>query len=310
MRNSFVALAALLTLAVGERPFADSNRPPAGAQRPIDLRGKDNFRAASELVTTAVTVRDGDGRLITNLQQQDFIVEEDGVVQPITQFTTERVPVSLSLTLDVSDSMRGQRIADARSALAHFLDALLAVEDEASLLGFNHETRMFSQWTTERAGMRAKLEAIRPSGGTALYDAIDAALPLFESRQHPRAALLLVSDGRDTASDVTPAALKQKLVRSDVFLYAIGIDTADARNSTRINPFTLNELTSQGGGYTEIIHTTAELGPATQRIADELNHQYMLGYTPTTRADGKYHTVRVRVTNDAYKVRARRGVVR
>ena len=80
------------------------------------------------------------------------------MAQPITQFTKERVPVSLSLTLDISDSMRGQRMADARGALAHFLDKLLAVDDEASLLGFNHETRMFGQWTTERAGMRAKLD--------------------------------------------------------------------------------------------------------------------------------------------------------
>jgi len=283
---------------------------PLIAQRPIDLRKNDNFKAASELVTTAVTVRDSEGRLITNLEQKDFIVEEDGVAQPITQFTKERVPVSLSLTLDISDSMRGRRMSDARVALANFLDKLLAVEDEASLLGFNHETRMFGPWTTERAGMRVKLDEIRPSGGTALYDALDAALPLFESRQHPRAALLLVSDGADTASDVTPTVLKQKLVRSDVFLYAIGIDTLDARNSTRINPFTLNELTSQGGGYTEIIRNTAELGPATERIADELNHQYMIGYTPATRADGRYHSIRVKVTNDAYRVRARRGVVR
>ncbi len=283
---------------------------PLPAQRPIDLRDKNNFRAASELVTTAVTVRDAEGRLVTTLDRADFIVEEDGVAQPITQFTKERVPISLSLALDVSDSMRGQRMSDSRAALAHFLDALLAEEDEASLLGFNHETRMFGQWTTERAGMRSKLDAIRPSGGTALYDAVDAALPLFESRQHPRAAILLVSDGADTASDTTPTALKQKLVRSDVFLYAIGIDTLDARNSTRINPFTLNELTSQGGGYTEIIRSTAELGPATERIAEELNHQYLIGYTPTSRSDGRYHTIRVRVTNDAYRVRARRGVVR
>ena len=269
-----------------------------------------NFRAGSELIATAVTVRDAEGRLVTNLDKADFIVEEDGVAQPITQFTKERVPISLSLALDVSDSMRGIRMTDARTALAHFLGALLAEEDEASLLGFNHETRMFGQWTTERAGMRSKLDAIRPSGGTALYDAIDAALPLFESRQHPRAAILLVSDGADTASDTTPTALKQKLVRSDVFLYAIGIDSLDARNSTRINPFTLNELTGQGGGYTEIIKSTAELGAATERIAEELNHQYLIGYTPLTRADGKYHTIRVRVTNDTYKVRARRGVIR
>ena len=300
-----------LALVQSERPFAEGKGLRVEGQRPaIDLRDRNNFRAASELVTTAVTVRDADGRLITNLERTDFIVEEDGVPQPITQFTRDRVPVSLSLALDISDSMRGQRMADARGALANFLDQLLAIEDEASLLGFNHETRMFGQWTTERSGMRAKLDGIRPTGGTALYDAIDAALPLFESRQHPRAALLLVSDGADTASDMTPTELKQKLVRSDVFLYAIGINSLDAKNSTRINPYTLNELTSQGGGYTEIIGSAAELGPATERIADELNHQYMIGYTPMARGDGKYHSVRVRVTNKAYTVRARRGVVR
>src|SRR6185436_11733807 len=91
---------------------------PLAAQRPIDLRNKDNFRATSELVSTAVTVRDGEGRLVTTLGKDDFTIEEDGVPQPITQFTKERVPVSLSLTLDISDSMRGQRMVDARAALA------------------------------------------------------------------------------------------------------------------------------------------------------------------------------------------------
>ena len=282
---------------------------PLLSQRPIDLRNN-NFRAASELVTTAVTVRDAEGRLVTTLERGDFTIEEDGVSQPITQFTKARVPVSLALALDISDSMRGQRMADARGALANFLDQLLAVDDEVSLLGFNHETKMLGPWTTERGGMRAKLDQITPSGGTALYDAIDVSLPLFESRLHPRAAIVLVSDGADTASDTTPTALKQKLVRSDVFLYAIGMDTLDARNSTRINPFTLNELTSQGGGYTEIIRSAAELGPATERIAEELNHQYMIGYTPAKRGDGKLHTVRVKVANSTYRVRARRGVVR
>jgi Ca-activated chloride channel family protein len=301
-------------------------RPPAGhrfalalllaavatvlqAQQPIDLRNK-GFRAASELVTTPVTVRDSEGRLVTTLQQSDFTIEEDGVVQPITQFTRERLPISLSLTLDVSDSMRGRRMADARTALFHFLDTLLANDDEAALLGFNHETRLLGPWTTDRGGLRAKLDAIHPSGGTALYDAIDLSLPLFESRRHTRAAILIVSDGADTASDMTPTVLKQKLIRSDVLLYAIGIDSTDARASTRINPFTLNELTSQGGGYAEIIRTTDELGPATVRIAEELNSQYMLGYTPTKRGDGTLHAIRVKVANDSYRVRARRGVVR
>src|SRR5688500_2457644 len=282
---------------------------PLGARQTVDGRSK-NFRTASELVTTAVTVRDADGRLVTTLEQKDFTIEEDGVAQPITLFTKERVPISLSLALDISDSMRGRRMADARTALAHFLNRLLAEDDEASLIGFNHEARLFHAWAVDRGGMRVRLEDMKPSGGTAMYDAIDVSLPLFDSREHQRAAIVLVSDGADTASDTTPTQLKQRLNRSDIFLYAISIDSLDARNSTRINPFTLQELSSQAGGPTEIIRSAAELGPATERIAEELNHQYMLGSTPLTRADGKYHTVRVRVTNDSYRVRARRGVVR
>ena len=278
------------------------------AQRPIDVR--ERFRAESELVTIPVTVRDSAGRLVTTLERGDFTVEEDGVAQPVTQFERERVPVSLALALDTSDSMRGDRIVDARAVLARFLDQLLAPEDEASLLSFNHETRMLAGWTQQRANLRVKLDTIRPTGSTAIYDAVAAALPLFESRAHPRAALLIVSDGADTASDITIATLKQQLVRSDVMLYAIAIDSPNGRTSTRVNPYTLNELTSQGGGYSEVITSDADLGPATERIAEELNHQYMIGYTPTTPGNGKYRSIRVRVKSADHRVRSRRGVIR
>ena len=279
------------------------------AQKPIDLRDR-GFRAGAELVTTPVTVLDSAGRLITALERDDFSVEEDGIDEPITQFTRDRVPISVALAIDVSDSMRGARMADAREALAHFVTELLNVEDEAALLAFNHDARILSDWTADRDLVRAKLDTLRPSGGTAIYDAVAAALPLFRSRAHPRAALVVVSDGADTASDMSPTVLKQTLVRSDVFLYAIAIDSADARTSTRVNTYTLNELTGQGGGYTEVITSTAELGPATARIADELNHQYMLGYSPAAGGSEQYRAIRVRVKSSEYTVRARRGVIR
>ena len=306
-RRSLPCAAALL---IGAFAVLRAEPAPQQARQPIDVRDKRDFRSGSERVTTAVTVRDPEGRLITNLAASDFIVEEDGVAQPITQFSTERVPVSLSSVMDVSDSMRGQHIDDARMALTTFLEQLLVEPDEASLIAFNHEARVLASWTKNRVGLKARLDTLRPSGGTAMYDAIDAALPQFEFREHPRAAILLVSDGADTASDMTPTRLKQKLARSDVFIYAIGIDTPTARASTRINEYTLGELTSQGGGYTEIIHAASELGAATERIAQELNHQYMLGYTPTARGNGQYHSLRVKVTHDQYRVRSRRGVVR
>jgi Ca-activated chloride channel family protein len=298
----------LLRCAAGGIALATTAFISVHAQRPIDVR--ERFRTESELVTIPVTVRDSAGRLVTSLERADFIVEEDGATQPITQFERERVPVSLALAVDTSDSMRGDRIVGARGVLATFLDKLLAPEDEAALLSFNHETRMLAGWTQQRASLREKLDLIRPSGSTAIYDAVAAALPLFESRSLPRAALLIVSDGADTASDITIATLKQQLVRSDVMLYAIAIDAPTGRTSTRVNPYTLNELTNQGGGYVELITSDAELGPATERIAEELNHQYMIGYTPTTPGGGKYRSIRVRVKNTEYRVRSRRGVIR
>ncbi len=134
---------------------------------------------------------------------------------------------------------------------------------------------MLAGWTQHRASLRAKLDSIRPSGSTAIYDAVSAALPLFESRSHPRAALLIVSDGADTASDITIATLKQQLVRSDVLLYAIAIDSPNGRTSTRVNPYTLNELTSQGGGYAEVIASDSRARPgdrADRRRAESSIH--------------------------------------
>lgn len=265
------------------------------------------FRSDIELVATAVTVRDAAGRLVATLDQDAFEISEDGVPQPIALFTKDRVPVSLCLALDVSESMRGRRMADAREALRQFLDNLLTPDDETALVLFNHSPNVAVSWTADRSLLHMRLDAVVPFGGTAIYDAVAAMLPLFQSRTHQRAAIVLVSDGADTASDTTLMSLRRLMIRSDVFLYAIAIDAPDARNSTRINPWPLRELTAEGGGYTEVIADSAELASATARIADELNHQYMLGYSPSRTPDSQFHTIRVVVKGGEYHVRSRRG---
>ena len=197
------------------------------------------------------------------------------------------------------------------TALAHFLDKLLAVDDEAvaaRLQSRDADVRAVDH--RARRACAASSTTIRPSGGTALYDAIDAALPLFESRQHPRAALLLVSDGADTASDMTPTILKQKLVRSDVFLYAIGIDSLDARNSTRINPFTLQRADQPGRRLhrDHPQHRRARPGDRTDRRGAEQSIHDRLHADDARRRQVPQRPRQV--TNDTYRVRARRGVVR
>lgn len=271
------------------------------------------FRTGAELVPTAVTVRDRDGRLVTDLGREDFEIQEAGIAQPITQFTRDRVPVSLALVLDVSDSMRGPRMEDARAALVHFADELLSPEDDVALVLFNHGVRIVTPWTAERLRVREALDAARPTGGTAIYDAIGATLPLFRDRTHPRAAMIVVSDGADTASDTSVTDLKQSLARNDVFLYGIAVDTPNARSATRINPQVFIELSAQSGGYAEVITSTGEIASATERIAEELNNQYMLGYSPIIKGSpsgGRFRSIRVTARGSGYRIRARRGVVR
>ena len=270
----------------------------------------DVFRSGIDLVQMSATVVDEEGRLVGDLRREDFEVFENGVRQTVTHFTRDRVPLSVGVVLDVSQSMYGQRIGDARLALDRFLADLLDPEDEVFVIVFNHTPRVEVRWTLGPRQLRNRLDDIRPFGGTSIYDAMMEALPLFDVRQHQRAAVVLISDGSDTGSHADVRDVRRLLRRSDVFVYAIAIDAPDTRPiNDRVNPFALREMTTESGGYTEVVHDSPELGPATARIADELNHQYTLSYMPSRPADGSYRSIRVRVVGSEYRVRTRRGYV-
>jgi len=261
-----------------------------------------------DLVMVTVTVLDSSGRLITGLNQDEFTVFEDGERQPISVFINTRVPVGLGVLLDVSDSMFGQRILDARAAVEQFLFTLLAPEDQYFLVAFNHAPRILTRWTATPDVVREALDTIRPSGGTAIYDAVLSALPLVQKRLQERGALLIISDGADTASDATLRDVRSALLRSEAFVYAIAIDsTKRVAINTRVNPAALGEITNQSGGRTEVVTGTDELSTATGRIAEELNSQYVLGYPSPKRLDGQFHSIRVTMRDGTYHARARNG---
>ena len=265
------------------------------------------FRARVDTIQVTVTVTDASGRLITDLTKDDFEITEDGVPQQVTQFTAERVPVSLGVLLDGSDSMRGQRIADARTAFDRFVGELLQPDDEAFVAMFNHAPKMLADWKHPPATLTHVLDGVRPWGGTAIYDALVELAPMLDHRTNTRAALVVISDGADTASDRTLLQAREKIRRADAFVYAIAIDAADAPISTRVNAEALREITGPSGGYTELVRQPADLASATERIANELNHQYTLGYSASRPADDTWRNIRVRVPNRDYITRARRG---
>jgi Ca-activated chloride channel family protein len=290
-------VAALLACGSGAR--AQQGTPPL----PV-------FKSAIELTTVTATVVNRDGQLVTGLEREAFDVFEDGERQTITHFTNERVPVSLAILIDVSDSMYGQRIKDAQEAIEHFVTDLLERGDEYSIVAFNHRQQVLTRWTSDAEVATEVLTPIRPFGSTAIYDAIVATVPLAETRNRQRAALLVISDGADTASDTPLRDVRSSLLRSDAFVYAVAIDSADRRPiNTPINASALSEITDQSGGRTRVVHSSADLSVALSEIAEELNHQYLIGYLSPKGADGKYHTIRVRVRGTDHRVRARNGYV-
>ena len=268
------------------------------------------LRSSVELTVVTATVVDADGRLVPDLTQNAFEIFEDGVQQSITQFTHERIPLGLGLLLDVSDSMFGQRILDARAAVERFLLELLAPTDAYFVMAFNHEPMLLTPWTSDPDAVRRALASLHPSGSTAIYDAVSRALPLIDHRTRERAAMVVVSDGADTASDISLRQLRSALQRTDAFVYAIAIDSpARYALNTSVDANALGEITNPTGGHTQVVHDGNELAAATARIAEELNTQYMLGYSSPHPGDGQFHSIRVKVTSAGYRVRARNGYV-
>jgi VWFA-related protein len=280
-------------------------QPPFRAERP--------FRTGIEVTSITATVTDGEGHLVVDLPREAFEVFEDGDRQPITQFTRERVPVGLGVLLDISDSMFGRRIEDARTAVDRFLFDLLDPADEFFLMAFNHKPRAMTGWTRVQTEVQRALAGLRPSGGTAIYDAIVESMPLIEARTRTRGALLVISDGADTASTAGLRDVRAALLRSDVFIYAIAIDSPERQPiNTRVNAEALREITGESGGRTEIVRSSTDLVEATARIAEELNSQYVLGYTSPRGADNQYHSIRVRIRapgGGEYRVRTRNGYI-
>ena len=213
-----------------------------------------------------MTVVDADGRLVTGLTKDDFEILEDDVPQTITQFSDERVPVSLGVLLDASDSMRGQPIVDARSAVDRFVSGLLESGDEVFMAAFNHKPHLVAPWTQPPLALRGRLDAFRPTGGTAIYDALVASAPMFDHRStrarrwssSPTAPTRRATSrcGRRATSCGAPIPLSMRLRLMRPARYA----------STRVNPESLREITGQSGGYTEVVRSVG--GGGTRDRAD------------------------------------------
>jgi VWFA-related protein len=234
-------VAAIAVAAVTVSAQQTPPRPPAPSGQaqqqtpPDDQSPSFRFKSAVDLINVTTTVTDASGRFVSNLRQEDFRVLEDGKEQPITHFSSERVPVSLGIVLDTSFSMEGEKMTAAREALQRFLFDLLGPEDEVFLYRFSNYPQLLERWTTDRQRLGWRLDRITPNGGTAMYDAVAEAIPLAKTGRHRKKALLIISDGNDTNSQTSLGEVKRQIRQSEVLVYAIGID-GEGSSSTYGSP--------------------------------------------------------------------------
>ena len=218
MKASVVAAAlALLVVSLhGQQPQAPV-RPDGESQ---GFR----FKSGVELINVTAAVSDVNGRFVPGLRQEDFLVYEDDEPVTVTHFSAERVPVSLGIALDTSGSMAGNKIQEAQAALDRLLYDLLDRQDEIFLYRFSNTPVLVQSWTKDRQQLSRALGRLEPNGGTAMYDAVAEAIPLTVRGQNRKKALLVISDGNDTASATTVRELKAQIRETETLVYAIGID--------------------------------------------------------------------------------------
>ena len=223
-QNPFRRSAVLAAVAIAASAVVAAQQPQSS-----DTQNGDGFRFRTgvELIHVAVTVTDGSGRFVPGLQKDDFVVYEDDARQEVTHFNAERVPVSLGLVVDTSGSMDGEKWEHAVSAIDRFLLDLLGQDDEVFMYRFSYDATLVQGWTSDRERLSRAMGRIYPRGGTAMYDAVAAAVPLAASGHNRKKAIVIISDGNDTNSVTSVQELKQAIRESEVLVYAVGIDGDD-----------------------------------------------------------------------------------
>ena len=291
-------------------------------------------RVDVRLVNVIVTVTDSHGRYIPNLSENDFIVEEDGKPQHISHFSQDRnVPVSVGILLDTSGSM-DRKIRTAVDAVDRFVQRIHQ-DDEFFLMTFSGRPVLRQDFTNDREKLSDSLRRIIPTGGTTLYDAMAEGVRKIADSSHAKRAILLITDGQDTASVSRLEDVLERIRISDLVIYPIGISPLTyAKGSDRnawgwplpglirgktgiqnkrdqVDMTVLRAFAENSGGRAFLLGETligrgGQIEKILSVIAEELRSQYTLGYYPPRADDGLYHSIRIR-TRAGDAVRARHG---
>ncbi len=281
----------------------------------VQVQGQEEAQTKITLDVTRVnilfTVTDKKGRFVTDLTKEDFQVFEGKKPQTIQEFTAESdLPLRLAVLVDTSNSIRSEFRFEQEAAVRFMQSVLRPKTDRMMLVSFDSAAELVSDLTSDMKALEKGIKGMHPGGGTALYDAIYFAskekLMMDQPRDKFRRAMIVISDGDDTASRTTRDQALEMAQKADVVIYAISTNTKrDDQDGDKI----LRYFTDETGGQAFFPFKVEDLDQNFENIANELRHQYNAFYRPEPlKADGLYHQVQVKVkTRKDLIVKARKG---
>jgi Ca-activated chloride channel family protein len=273
------------------------------------------FETGIEIVNLTVSITDPRDRYVTNLIEEEFQVFEDGIRQDLSLFTHENLPISMVLLVDTSASM-DEKLPTAQAAAVRFAGTLRE-EDRAQVVQFNDRITVLQDFTPDQQALESAISNLRASGPTALHNALYVSLKELSKRKQARElrrrAVVLLSDGEDTASLVTDEQVIELARKAEINIYAISLRPNRAPDRDRLSfsqaAHLLTALTRETGGQVHFPNSLSELDSVYDRIAEELRTQYNLGYVSANRRrDGKWRRIVVRVpARDDLQIRHKLG---
>jgi Ca-activated chloride channel homolog len=264
-------------------------------------------------VNVVFTVTDRHGRYVKNLVKDDFSVLDDSKpAGRVRSFHSETdLPLQVGLMVDASNSVRDRFKFEQESAIEFLNQTVRPRYDKAFVVGFDVTPEVTQDFTDNTEALSRGVRALRPGGGTAMYDAVYFACRdklLKEPRSGPvRRAIILLSDGDDNMSHVTREEAIEMALRAEVIVYTISTNiTGGARRS---GDKVLERIADATGGRAFFPFQLTDVADAFVSIQDELRSQYALSYNPSDlRTDGRYHTIEILAQNHkGLRVRSRRG---
>jgi Ca-activated chloride channel family protein len=270
---------------------------------PQDQDSQPTFRAGVDVVTVAAVVRDKQGRVVPALTKEDFTILDGGQPRTIVEFQPDSSgPISLGLLLDGSGSMR-QNIALARRVGELVLMLLNAKSDEIALMSFDTRLLPMVGFTTDFDNVRTAISTVDTFGASSIYDAIAGAAGFVDRHTRKRRAVLVVTDGADNWSSFSAEEVAWIASTIDVPVYVLAITpAAPGESDAQAIGGELGDLARATGGEYYAADTETRQARALGRIINELRHQYLLAFEPSSEKGLRALEIR---TRKPYKVRAR-----